>query len=273
MILFILSVPAAQAVAQQQEQAVQVAPDVTVAIGLKFWFNTWQSASGSYGPQEEVNVKTYVSDPNMAFIPSISLKYKSVFISTSYLGAPEYKFPTFTDTIYLSPTPTTTTTYTQKHDITATRNESDTNIGWFVTRNIALTLGYKIVTQEITDKRTGTGLTPQTIVDKPKYAGPTVGFLANVPVGERAALYGNLAFGKLDMTYQGGTNTTTYDADYVSTEVGFGFKDRKLPLSATVGYRFQSIEQKLPSYQIGGPGTPVSPDVTKGFIFGISLLF
>ena len=252
------------------EQSTPVGKDVTLAIGLKFWFNTWQSAQGSNGAQQGTNVQTYVSDPNIAFIPSISLKIKDFFISTSYMGAAEYTFPEYSDTIVIGSAPTYTA-YTLNHKTTAKRTESDTNIGWYVTPNLAFTLGYKVVTQEITDKRSGTGLTSRTVIDKPTYSGPTIGFIGSVPISEGFGLFGNLALGKLDMEYEGGT--TTYDADYVSTEIGIGYKEKSLPLSFTLGYRFQSIEQKLPSYQIGGPGTPVSPDVTKGFTFGINLIF
>jgi hypothetical protein len=269
-LILLLALLAAAGPSAAAEQSTPLGKDVTLAIGMKFWFNTWQSANGSFGPQQGTNVQAYVSDSNMAVIPSISLKIKDFFISTSYLGAPEYTFPTYSDTILITSGPTTTA-YTLNHKTTAKRTESDTNIGWYVSPNLALTVGYKIVTQEITDKRTGTGLTSRTQVDKPTYSGPTIGFIGSVPVGEGFGLFGNLALGKLDMKYEGGT--TTYDADYVSTEIGIGYKKKSLPLSFTVGYRFQSIEQKLPSYQIGGPGTPVSPDVTKGFTFGINLIF
>ena len=269
-LILLLALLVAAVPSQAEEQSSPVGKDVTLAIGMKFWFNTWQSAQGSNGAQQGTNVQTYVSDSNVAIIPSISLKIKDFFISTSYLGAPEYTFPEYSDTIVITTGPTTTA-YTLQHKTTATRTESDTNIGWYVTPNLALTLGYKIVTLEITDKRSGTGLQSRTVIDKPTYAGPTIGFIGSVPVGEGFGLFGNLALGKMDMEYEGGT--TTYDADYVSTEIGIGYKEKSLPLSFTVGYRFQSIEQKLPSYQIGGSGTPVSPDVTKGFTFGINLIF
>ncbi len=267
-LLLALSVAAGPALAE--EQSTPVGKDVTLAIGLKFWFHTWQSANGSYGSQQGSNVQAYMSAPNVAFIPSISLKIKDFFISTSYLGASDYTFPTYTDTIVLS-SGGTTTAYTLKHNTTATRTESDTNIGWYVSRNLALTLGYKIVTQEITDKQSGTGLKSQTVISKPTYAGPTIGFIGSVPIGEGFGLYGNLALGKLDMEYEGGS--TTYKADYVSTEIGIGYKQKSMPLSFTIGYRFQSIEQKMPAYQIGGPGTPISPDVTKGLTLGLNLIF
>jgi len=255
-----------------EEQSAPLGKDVTLAIGMKLWFNTWQSANGSFGAQQGTNVQSYFSDPNIAFIPSISLKIKDFFISTSYLGAPEYTFPEYSDTIVIGSGPTTTgTAYTLNHKTTAKRTESDTNIGWYVTPNLAFTLGYKVVTQEITDKTSGTGLTSTTSISKPTYAGPTIGFIGSVPLGEGFGLFGNLALGKLDMTYEGGG--TTYNADYVSSELGVGFKEKSLPLSFTVGYRFTSIEQKLPSYAMGGPVTPISPDVTKGFTFGINLIF
>lgn len=269
-LVLMLALLAAAGPSMAAEQSSALGKDVTLAIGMKFWFNTWQSAQGSTGSQQGSNVQTYVSDPNVAFIPSISLKIKDFFISTSYMGAGEYTFPEYSDTIVIGSAPTYTA-YTLNHKTTAKRTESDTNIGWYVTPNLAFTLGYKVVTLEITDKRSGTGLTSRTVVDKPTYAGPTIGFMGSVPVGEGFGLFGNLALGKMDMEYEGGT--TTYDADYVSTEIGIGYKEKSVPLSFTLGYRFQSIEQKLPSYQIGGAGTPISPDVTKGFTFGINLIF
>jgi len=269
-LVLMLALLAAAGPSQAEEQSTPIGKDVTLAIGMKFWFNTWQSANGSVFNQQGTNVQTYVSDSNVAFIPSISLKIKNFFISTSYLGAPEYTFPSYTDTIVITSGPTSTA-YTLKHDITATRTESDTNIGWYVTPNLAFTLGYKIVTQEITDKQSGTGLTARTSISKPTYAGPTIGFIGSVPVGEGFGLYGNLALGKLDMEYEGGT--TTYDADYVSTEIGIGYKEKSLPLSFTIGYRFQSIEQEMPAYNVLGTGAQISPDVTKGLTFGINLIF
>jgi hypothetical protein len=269
-LILLLALSVAAGPARAEEQSTPLGKDVTLAIGLKFWLNTWQSANGSFGSQQGTNVQAYVSDPNVAFIPSISLKIKDFFISTSYLGAPDYTFPTYTDTIVLS-SGGTSTAYTLQHETTAKRTESDTNIGWYVSRNLALTIGYKVVTQEITDKQSGTGLTSQTVISKPTYAGPTIGFIGSVPMGGGFGMYGNLALGKLDMKYEDGS--TTYDADYVSTEIGIGYKEKSMPLSFTIGYRFQSIEQKLPTYQIGGSGTPVSPDVTKGLTFGLNLIF
>lgn len=268
--VLMLALLAAAGPSVAEEQSTPLGKDVTLAIGMKFWFNTWQSAQGSLGAQQGTNVQTYVSDANIAVIPSISLKIKDFFISTSYLGAPEYTFPEYSDTLILTSGPTTTA-YTLNHKTTAKRTESDANIGWYVTPNLALTLGYKVVTLEITDKRSGTGLLSRTVIDKPTYAGPIIGFIGSVPLGEGLGLFGSLALGKMDMKYEGGT--TTYDADYVATELGIGYREKSLPLSYSVGYRFQSIEQKLPSYQIGGPGTPISPDVTKGFTFGINLIF
>ena len=254
-----------------EEQSTPLGKDVTLAIGLKLWMNTWQSANGSFGSQQGSNVQSYISDGNVAFIPSISLKIKDFFISTSYMGAPEYTFAEYTDTIVLKSGPTYSV-YTLDHKTTATRTESDTNIGWFISKNLALTLGYKVVTQEITDKQSGAGLKAQTVISKPTYAGPTVGFIGSVPVGQGVGLYGNLALGKLDMQYEGGS--TTYKCDYVSTEIGMGFKPKSVPLSFTIGYRFQSIEQKMPAYTLAGSaGTPISPDVTKGLTFGLNLIF
>jgi hypothetical protein len=270
-LVLMLTLLLAAAPSMAAEQSTQVGKDVTLAIGLKFWFNEWQSANGSFGPQQGLNVQTYVSDANVAFIPSISVKIKDFFISTSYLGAPEYTFPEYTDTIVLT-SGGTTTGYTLKHNTTAKRTESDTNLGWYVTPNLALTVGYKIVSQEITDKQSGTGLISTTQVSKPTYQGPTIGFLGSVPVGEGFGLYGNLALGKLNMQYEADKNTT-YHADYVSTEIGVGYKEKSMPLSFTIGYRFQSIEQKMPNYQIGTSGVPVSPDVTKGFTFGMNFIF
>jgi len=270
--LILLSVLLAAAVpSQAEEQSTPISKDVTLAIGLKFWMHTWQSANGSLGSQQGSNVQAYMSEANVAFIPSISLKIKDFFISTSYMGAPEYTFPQYTDTIVITSGPTSTA-YTLKHNITATRTESDTNIGWFASKNLALTLGYKVVTQELTDKRSGTGLTSRTQIDKPTYAGPTVGFIGSVPVGGGFGMYGNLALGKLDMEYEGGS--TTYKCDYVSTEIGVGFKTKDVPISFTMGYRFQSIEQKMPAYTLtGSAATPISPDVTKGLTFGVNLIF
>jgi hypothetical protein len=270
-LILLLALLVAAVPSQAEEQSSPLGKDVTLAIGMKFWFNTWQSANGSYGPEQGANVQSYVSDPNVAFIPSISLKIKDFFISTSYLGAPEYTFPAYSDTLILTSSGTTTA-YTLNHETTAKRTESDTNIGWYVTPNLALTLGYKIVTQEITDKRSGTGLLSTTFVQKPTYAGPTIGFIGSVPIGEGFGLYGNLALGKLDMEYEG--SSYTYKTDYVSTEIGIGYKGKSLPLSFTVGYRFQSIEQKMPDYSLpDSPGTPISPDVTKGVTFGVNLIF
>ena len=269
-LILLLALLVAAVPSQAEEQSTPLGKDVTLAIGLKLWFNTWQSANGSFGSQQGSNVQSYISEANVAYIPSISLKIKDFFISTSYLGAPDYTFPTYTDNVIVSGP--TSTAYTLKHNTTAKRTESDTNIGWYVTPNLALTLGYKVVTQEITDKQSGVGLMAQTVVSKPTYAGPTVGFIGSVPVGEGFGLYGNLALGKLDMEYEGGT--TTYDADYVSTEIGIGYKGKSLPLSFTMGYRFQSIEQKMPGYTLpGSAATPISPDVTKGITLGINLIF
>jgi len=273
-LILLLALLAAAGPSMAAEQSTPVGKDLTLAIGMKLWYNTWQSSRPANVNQpgyNGFNVISYTSDSNVAYIPSISLKFKDFFISASYLNAPEYKFQPYSD-VNIGSAPTFTA-YTVNHTTTAKRTDFDTNIGFYLTPNFAFTMGYKVVSQEITDTTSGVGVTSTTSVLKPTYKGLTYGIVASVPIGEGFGLFGNLAMGKMDMEYKGGSSNL-YNTDYYSTELGIAYRVQSMPLSFTLGYRLQSIEQKLPDYKTGGSKTtPIAADVTKGTTFGMNFVF
>ncbi|MEK7383627.1 MAG: hypothetical protein AAB262_10140, partial [Elusimicrobiota bacterium] len=140
---------------------------------------------------------------------------------------------------------------------TASRTETDVNLGYYITPNILTTVGYKNVEQKYTEKINATTY-PTT---KTHYNGFTVGVGGSAALGGGFALYGNGAFGYMDQTY---TPASSKDAAvYEASEVGIAWRAPSV-FSASLGYKFQYLTSR---------GAIDAADVSRGYIMGLNLSF
>jgi len=236
--------------------------DLLLTVGVKAWYNEWTSSTTTYVPQAGANVQSFTSDPELALIPTVSLKYKKFLISGGYMLGTDYAWPGTTDTIEDDGTP-----YTREDKSKAEREELDINVGYSVHPNITLTVGYKQVKQDYTTETGGVGLISQTFKSETKYTGQTIGIMGSAPIAERWGIYANLAYGFMEAEYEGVDQKD--DATYISSELGFAY----VPVSGFVvsfGYKYQVIDTEIAA---AGFGDQRGIDVTKGIILGANFIF
>lgn len=245
------------------------AKDVSLVLGFKGWLNSWTTTTSVYVPQQGVNVPSFTSDPYFAAIPNLTLRVKRVFLSGSLMSSPDITFPKWTDTIKISGTP-----YTLVQEYSAKRKEVDANLGYYlVYPSVAVTAGYKGITQEFRVKSSGTGLISTDTESDTEMSGPTFGISGSATIGESPfSIYGNFSQGFLDIEYKpSAPGTPTDDGNYQSSEVGLAWVLGPNG-SLTLGYKLQRILTSInnPDYKkLGLEGT----DYTSGLILGLNLVF
>jgi hypothetical protein len=140
------------------------------------------------------------------------------------------------------------------------REEFDINVGYFVMRGVALTLGYKKVQQSNGSLRY-------------RPSGPVIGVNASAPIQGAWSLYGNLSLGLLE-TPSG--DPIDFDMAYRLTEVGLAYtlggKTRPKHWTFTAGYRMQVMNSKdaiVTQTDTAQDGL----DTTQGFALGVFATF
>lgn len=247
------------------DQSAEVGKDLYLVFGYKAWPNRWHSSTTTYVPQGGANIQSFRSDLAIASIPSVSLKYKDFFISSGYMFSPTYTFPEYTDTINISGTP-----YTAKYKYTAKREEIDINAGYYVVSNmLGLTVGYKKVDQDYHLKSSGVGLVTTEEDSTTTISGLTLGIIGAAPIGSGFSLYGSGVAGFMKAKYSGNSNKD--DAQYTASEFGMSYQARDW-LSFSLGYKYQVIDTDVDTNNSNYAGQ-VAPDVTKGYVFGVNLIF
>jgi hypothetical protein len=244
-----LAVPGA--VRADDSASAKLGKDLSMTVGYKLWINTWETAIPNF-QNSGSHVNAIVAGPVAASIPNLSLKYKDFLLSGSYLFTGDYNFPAYRDTF---------SNGTVSSDITfkASRTETDLNLGYFVTPNLIATVGYKNVEQKYTQTYQGQTFAPS----KTHYNGVTLGIAGSAGIGSGFSMYGNAAGGLMGATY---SPSSTHDtALYEASEVGFAWRAPSVPLSASVGYKFQYLTTRS-----GGVN---AADVTRGYILGLNYTF
>ena len=236
--------------------------NLNLIFGYKAWINSWQSGTTVYIPQAGANIQSFTSDPVVASIPSVSLKYENFYISSGYMVSPTYTFKTYSDTINISGTP-----YTLNNEYSATRTELDVNVGYYVHPSVGLAIGYKEVKQNYHSKQYGTGLVTDISDSTTTISGITLGITGGAPIGGGFNMYANLAYSPMTAKYSGGGEED--NATYISSEFGFGYRAGS-NFSLSLGYKYQAIDT---INNESGYGGQIGPDVTKGFILGANYIF
>lgn len=222
---FACAVAAVQARAQD--------PALSVTVGARVWYAQWTTFS--YFSQNGVDslALTEISAADkLVVMPLLSVRYGDFLGSVSAM--PSTRF-TFDD------------------GSSGRRSEFDANVGYAVMPNLALTLGYKGVSQSDGTQRY-----------RPR--GPVLGASANAPLGGGLSMYGSLGIGWLK-TPSG--DVISYRTGYRLAEVGLAYAlnaDRPR-WTLTGGYRIQVMSSK-DAFQ-GQDGR----DTTQGFTLGANATF
>jgi len=175
----------------------QATPSATqFTIGAKVWHASWLSympatytgigANGAPATGDSVNAVE--GDVRTSVLPLLGLRHGKFFASASY-GRFRSDFH-LNSTPVITPTGQTLITSRTDH---FKRSESDLNVGYFVTPEIGIALGYKDATET---RDTSLGISPQpTRLVTTKAKGILLGAVANFAVYDKLRLYGQAAYG------------------------------------------------------------------------------
>ncbi len=244
--------------------------DFGVSVGIKFWSNQWDSPfelEGLVGSTEASTIYTFESKTEVAGIPTFLVRYRNFFLGGSYLPETEYNFDTqvldFSGRVLA--------------DLKAEREEWDLNLGYFITPNLALSVGYKDLTRTLFFSG------DITVEDQWEISVPIIGLAAAAPVGLGLNLYGNLAYGQAEVDELFGRLPLELEGDYYFGEVGLSYSvplDGSLSaFTVSAGYRFQRLDLHYTS--IGANANDPFPlgssgdlnDSTHGVVFNLSATF
>jgi hypothetical protein len=254
--------------------------DWKVMFGVKAWANEWD-VPVEFRAIDKTYILEFESDSAVTPIPALLVWYRNFFIGGSYLLDTDYDFTPQRLAWWYIDDGEVINNFTDL-DVSGSRKEWDVNIGYFITPNIAVSLGYKSLERELTT--TWTGVTDSTSFSTLNYPlsvkAPIVGISASAPIKDKFNLYGNLAYGWLsgDATYEGTdfTNNLDVDGNYVFGELGFGYTvplQKKFASAVTInaGYRFQRLDMTLNGGRWGDSGD--QHDSTAGFILGVGATY
>jgi hypothetical protein len=248
-VLSCLALVAAAAPARADETHM-LGENTSLTLGYKLWLTTWETAIG--GPSGTNHVTALTKGTDATSVPNLSLKYKNWLISGSYLVTGDFHFPSYQDV-------RANGTLGPNVAFTASRTETDLNVGYYVTPNLVATVGYKNVEQKYTEYDNGVLAGP---ASKTHYNGVTAGLGGSAGIGHGWSMYGNAAGGLMSATYSpssGNAQTALYEA----SEVGFAWHHQGF--GASLGYKFQYLTTHTPGN--------VSADVTRGYMLGMNYTF
>jgi hypothetical protein len=212
---------------------------ISVSAGLKAWSTSWSGFTYTEVAGQPSLLTPVEAGSKLVTIPSLSVRWGSLVGSVSGYASTDFNFPSGT----------------------VSRQETDLNLGWLVTPGLALSAGYKRLSQ-----RGAFRYEP---------AGPVLGASASAPLTGTLALYGNLGFGRLETPASRNNNDVQFKVDYQLGEVGLSWAlpvDRFVgALHLTLGYRTQVIVSK--DAGIGVQAGQDGRDLTQGFTLGLMARF
>jgi hypothetical protein len=294
---------------QSGDRTTRLGDDLHLSVGFRTWFNSWTSPGRVgrntvvvSGPEGETTTEIAsdlfeTSSDGIAYIPTVGLRYKDFFVSTSGFFGTDYRADVFgvrrvgarvEGPPFLTGHPTV--------DMRSDRKELDVNVGYYIHPWIGLSAGYKYIDMDF--KMVGEPSIANSFVGKFSfdYHGPILGASVNVPIPEGGflppgfSLYGNGAGGYLwahgstgALTPRGTGAQTRFEsanelanhAFYGLLEGGLAYKFRTLPIALTAGYKYQSLETKYKNgaAAVVAVGKDDQTDVMRGPIFGMSLVY
>lgn len=202
---------------------------LSISVGVRAWYTDWSTFS--YFVDDAGNnlaLMQVSAGHELALMPLVSVRYGDFFASFSAMPSTEFDFPFSTDR----------------------RKEFDVNVGYSVLPGLALTLGYKKVSQ-----RGSAG--------EYRPAGPVIGVNLNAPMSGPWSLYGAVGLGWLKTP---GGDDIQFDADYRLAELGLAYTLEGgawlKHWTFTAGYRAQIMTSK------DAFNTQDGRDTTQGFTLG-----
>lgn len=264
--VFVFASGAVSAQSTNTDQQAESAGNFQLSVGVKLHSNR-VSGDGA-APVETLNGRVVPAeglrtDSELSYIPVISARYRDFFVSASHLAKTNYSF-----------------TLPEGPRLNFDRSETDVNFGYYVLPGLALSLGYKEISVY---PRSGLG-------NDYRYKGPTVGLLGYGPLGHGFGIYGNLAYGKLNLSPTDGIEAGKRNT-YVASEVGFAYSwdfresSRLLKsVNVTFGFRNQTVEtdnpvsvastQLTPSgFIVTGTGKKHLENTSRGPVLGVIISF
>lgn len=209
--------------------AAQDGGGLSVAAGLRLWQMQWTTFSYADAAGGGSVLTQSVADRQWVVVPLINLRWDRWVLAASGFARSSFDFPGGRDS----------------------RSEYDLNLGWSLLPGLALTAGWKHVSQR------------GDFIYEP--SGPVIGASASAPLGAGLSLTGTLGAGTLKTRRTGG-RYVDFDAVYRLTEVGLAYS---LPLetwarsvSLTAGWRMQTLGSK------NALGSQDGRDITEGLTLG-----
>ena len=256
-----------------QQSTVASGPDWSLSVGYKMWLNTWQQGFVSI-PKLGTGVNIRVADAfALGSIPNAVLRYKDFFISSSAMFTPEYDFKSQSVTGQVAGIPFTTRLKTR-----GSRVDTDVTLGYYIHPSIALLTGYKGVYQHLDTESSipfPSALNPGKHVQL-NYHGITFGASIGVPIPAAGwlpsgfALYATGAGGPMWFNSNNSKIVKDITAIYGTIDAGITYRTPALPLSFSLGYKYQLISNKLHDPGFSGQS---GNDTTSGAILGINYTF
>jgi len=232
-------------------QAQTSAPTVQFTIGAKVWHASWlsyipagYSGIGANGaPAFGDSVNAVEGDARTDVLPLLGVRYGKYFASASY-GRFESDFNVLTSPVILPTGQTLITTRTDHFK----RRESDFNIGYSLTPEFGIVIGYK----DATEKRDTTlGIAPQrTPLLSTKVRGLLLGAVGNFAVYDKMRLYAQAGYGparfKLNFN-DPALGSAKANGRYIIGEIGLSYPvfasvNGLSGATAAIGYRTQTVK-------------------------------
>ncbi len=259
----------ADAPAQPAAEPLAEADPWLFSLGLKTWTNGWDSwftsptgTGVALGTRRYQVVQAVHSNLRTSVIPFASVRKGPVFGSLSLMQKTSYSLQD-------AGTP-------GGFDVSASRHESDGSVGWYIVPNLALTLGYKQLTQTYGS-------------DRYRWAGPLLGVNGSATLAPGWALYATAGLGSLKATFPtaqaDAQGRSSFHAGYRLGEFGVAHgmaldSPFLRSVAATLGYRVQTVSTTgyaLANTSPGGVSTINTRaslvDITQGLALSLSATF
>jgi hypothetical protein len=303
-------------------------------VGYKAWFNTWDLPISFRGnnSEDQMFVANVRSQTEISHIPIVSFRYKNFFVSGSYFPKTDYHFSKMEidedvgddGIVYLNypklpgienvlitiydPSDHQTSVRAKmpiEYSISAERSEWELTTGYYISQNIAVTVGYKnikrhysqqyyvppipIIVQipDVGNRLAEAGNRSTKIEYDSKGNGLTLGLIGAVSLGRGFGLYGSFAYGWLDSdeTYSAIVEVNgesrnlpklpsiSHDNNYYLGEMGliYSLRFRNPAINAAsfyLGYRFQRYD-----FENATASGQTARDSSDGFVLGVNLIF
>jgi hypothetical protein len=214
------------------------APSAQFTLGAKIWDTQWTSwdpvPSRSLETTGPVTVIQPVSSNNhVEVIPQASVRYGNWLGSASYLVNTTYFLTGAID-------PESGNSLS----VSALRKEFDANLGYYILPSVAITVGYKQITQIF-----GQG---SRFPEPFKWTGPTIGMAGSAVIRPHLSMYGAVGVGffrlRIDEQLQDAAGDVRFDANYALAELGLAYSVptpiSRMSFTVTLGYRVQIVTTK-----------------------------